>query len=169
MKITEEQLRKIIRESLEKLCEEGNIEEGLFGLSLDNRVKNGHWREKINTKNIVVDTAYSLGWELKKYAGHQGEVFPGDIGYEDPRGKYMAKIMSGYANNVEPDTNIEGVSHPKASWPMLIAMLNKELRPQGYTASGANYREARLDINDNETNDGYGAKTYMGTIIVRKG
>jgi len=52
---------------------------------------------------------------------------------------------------------------------MLIAMLNKELRPQGYTASGANYREARLDLMDRETTDGYGAKTYMGTIIVRKG
>ena len=135
MKITEEQLRNIIRESLEKLCEEGNIEEGFLGLSLDNRVKNGRWRENPNGKNPVIRTAYVNGWELFK-----------------------------------PDEeNIEGVKHPKASWPMLIAMLNKELRPHGYTVSGANYRESRLDLNDNETNDGYGAKTYMGTIIVRKG
>lgn len=157
MKITEEQLRNIIRESLEKLCEEGNIEEGFLGLSLDNRVKNGRWRENPNGKNPVIRTAYVNGWELFK---------PDE---ENIEGEYEAKIMSGFANNVEPDKSIEGVKHPKASWPMLIAMLNKELRPHGYTVSGANYRESRLDLNDNETNDGYGAKTYMGTIIVRKG
>ena len=157
MKITEEQLRQIVRESLEKLCEEENIEEGFMGLSLDNRIKNGHWHENPKSKNPVIRTAYVNGWELTK---------PDE---ENIEGEYEARIMSGQFNNVDIDRSIKGVAHPKASWPMLIAMLNKELRPQGYTASGANYREARLDLMDRETTDGYGAKTYMGTIIVRKG
>lgn len=155
MKITEEQLRSIIRESLVKLCENENIEEGLFGLSLDNRLKNGHWREDLKAKNPVINTAWKYGWELSKPD-------------ENIEGEYQAKIMSGQFNNIEPDRNLEGVSHPKASWPMLIAMLNKELRPQGYTVSGANYRETREDLMGNETNDGYGARGVRGTIIVRK-
>lgn len=156
MKITEQQLRNIVRESLVQLYESGELDESLFGFSLDNRVKNGHWREELNGKNPVINTAWKLGWELSK----------GDGNIE---GEYDAKIMSGFANNVTQDKSIEGVSHPKASWPMLIAMLNKELRPQGYVVSGANYRESREDLMGNETNDGYGARGIRGTIIVRKG
>lgn len=154
MKITEQQLRDIVRESLLNLYE-SEVDESLFGLSLDNRVKNGRWRENLNSKNPVISTAYKYGWELSKPD-------------ENIDGEYDAKIMSGFANNVEPDRSIEGVAHPKASWPMLIAMLNKELRPQGYVVSGANYRESREDLMGNETNDGYGARGVRGTIIVRK-
>ena len=155
MKITEQQLRNIIKESLIKLCESGEIDESFLGLSLDNRVKNGHWREELNGKNPVINTAWKYGWGLRKAD-------------ENIEGEYEAEIMDGFANNVEPDRSIEGVKHPKASWPMLIAMLNKELRPQGYVVSGANYRQAKINLSGNETNDGYGANTYRGTIIVRK-
>lgn len=155
MKITEQQLRDIIRESLIKLSENENIEEGLFGLSLGNRIKNGHWKEELNGKNPVINTAWRYGWELSKPD-------------ENIEGEYDAKVMSGQFNNVEMDRSVDGVSHPKASWPMLIAMLNKELRPQGYVVSGANYREGKEDLMGNETNDGYGARTVRGTIIVRK-
>ena len=155
MKITEQQLRNIVKESLIKLCESGEIDESFLGLSLDNRVKNGHWREELNGKNPVINTAWKYGWELRKADGNI-------------EGEYEAEIMDGFANNVEPDRSIEGVKHPKASWPMLIAMLNKELRPQGYVVSGANYRQAKVNLSGNETNDGYGANTYRGTIIVRK-
>jgi len=155
MKITEQQLRDIVRESLIKLCENENIAEGLFGLSLDNRIKNGHWREELNGKNPVINTAWKFGWELSKPD-------------ENIEGEYDAKVMNGQWNNVDVDRSIEGVAHPKASWPMLIAMLNKELHPQGYVVSGANYHSGKEDLMGNETHDGYGANFIRGTIIVRK-
>lgn len=158
MKITEKQLRKIIRESLIKLAEQSDIEEGFLGLSADNFIRNGHFRENLHTKNPVINTAWRYGWELSK---PDNEI----------EGDYEATIMSGVFNDVRPDNNadIENVKHPKASWPMLIAMLNKELRPQGYVVSGSNYRQAFVNLSGEESNNPYdGTASYRGTITVRK-
>lgn len=145
MKLTEGQLRDIIKET---------IEEALFGLSMGNLIKNGHLRMNSNSDNPVIRAAWKLGWELKK----EDE--------ENIEGEYLAAIMDGSFNNVEPDRDIEGEKHPKASWPMLIAMLNKEFRAQGLSVAGSNYHVGYEGLTGNST-DG-GAKRYYGTITVRR-
>lgn len=148
MKITESQLKKIIRET---------IEESVFGLSLDNRVKNGRWREESRSDNDAVKIAYRNGWVLTKKSPEPGV-----------EGIYDAEIMSGFANNYKPDANPSNEIHPKVSWPMLVAILNKELRPSGFTVAASKYRETNVDLMGNETGDGSGAGTMRGTIKISR-
>ena len=152
MKITEAQLRKIVEESIKSM-----LSEEAFGLSFGNFVKNGHLHVNSKSANPVIREAWKYGWELKK--ADENEI----------EGEYAAAIMDGVFNGVEPDDDIRLEKHPKASWPMLIAMLNKEFRPQGYYAAGSNYRMGFEDIMGRESSDPEGgAKRYYGTITIRK-
>lgn len=148
MKLNESQLRNIIKET---------IEESLFGLSFDNFVKNGHFHENSKSSNPVIQTAWRNGWELEKDDGDDSRV----------DGVYQARIMDGVFNNIEMDRNPEGIQHPKVSWPMLIAILNKQFRGAGYIAKASNYREGFENLMGNEVPDG-GARTVRGTITVLK-
>lgn len=151
MKLSEQQLRDIVKKSLK---------EAFLGLSFDNFAKNGHFHEKSRSANPVVQTAWRYGWELEKKDADDTVI----------EGEYEAKIMVGQFGYTEPDENIKNQAHPKASWPMLIAMLNKELRPEGFVVSGANYRVSYEDMQGKEHTDwqGGGVRRYFGTIIVRK-
>ena len=148
MKLTESQLRQVIKET---------IEEALFGLSATNFGKNGHWRTSSKSQNPVIQTAYKLGWELSK---------PDE---ENIEGQYNAEIMSGMNNYVKPDDAdwVEQSKYPKASWPMLIAKLNQAFRGQGLQVRGSNYHEEYEDMNGNVV-DEPGVKRVLGTITVSR-
>ena len=148
MKINESQLREIIRET---------IEESLWGLSLDNRIKNGHWHENSKSPNKIIQAAWKLGWELTKKDGNEAAL----------DGVYDAKVMSGQFNNIELDRSINGVKHPKASWPILIKELRREFGPMGYFVNASNYHNGYENLFGKEVNDG-GAKMIYGTITVGK-
>lgn len=158
MKIGEKELRQIIRESIIKYVEQSNINEDFAGLSAHNFIKNGHFRTSSRSQNPVIQAAYKNGWELSKEDENVIE------------GEYTAKIMQGVFSNVDTDRAPEEVKNPKVSWPMLIALLNKEFRGQGYEVAGSNYRVGFEDLMGNEHSDPYGggAKRYYGTITVRK-
>ena len=147
MVITEQQLRDIISET---------IKESLFGYSFHNLAKNGHARVDSKSNNPIIRKAWRLGWELSKE--DEGNIY----------GEYTARIMNGYANNVEPDEgNIDDVKYPKASWPMLIAKLNQEFRPQGYFIKGSKYHRGYENLMGKETTDG-GAEFISGIITVER-
>lgn len=148
MKVNESKLRDIIKET---------IKESLFGLSFDNFAKNGHFHENSRSNNPVIQTAWRNGWELVKDDGDESRV----------DGIYQAKIMSGAFNDIETDSDPSAVKHPKVSWPMLIAILNKQFRGAGYIAKASNYREGFENLMGNEVPDG-GARTVRGTITVLK-
>lgn len=130
------------------------VKESLMGLSFDNFIRNGHFHINSRSKNPVIRTAWKYGWELNKEDANNIE------------GEYQAKIMSGVFNDIKPDTDINTAEHPKASWPMLIAMLNKDMRPMGYVVSGTDYRVSRETISGEESSEG--KEMVYGTIIVRK-
>ena len=176
MKITEKQLRKIIRESLMQIYEESLNEDFRFlgrGYSLDNRLKNGHWHTESSDNNLVVAAAYKLGWNLEKETDkfHTFSFLKNkeeEQEHSKIEGVYSAEIMDGYGNNVTPDKDITGIEHPKAMWGILIRELNRILMPKGYLATGTNNRRERVDLMGKPTNDDSGAETERGTIIVRK-
>lgn len=146
MRLTEEQLRNVIKET---------IEEAMFGFSFGNFVKNGHFPLNSKSSNPIIRAAWKIGWELEK--ADEANV----------EGEYDARIMDGAFNDVEPDRgNIEDVKHPKVSWPMLIALLNKEFRRQGLFVRGSNYHEGYEDFRG-ET-DTPGVEFKKGTITVTR-
>lgn len=149
MKLNENELRDIIKST---------IKESLFGLSFDNFAKNGHFHENSKSSNPVIQAAWRNGWELMKDDGDESKV----------EGVYQARIMSGAFNNIDTDPDPRGVKHPKVSWPMLIALLNKQFRGTGYIVKASNYREGTENLIGNEDPNG-GAKTVRGTITVLRG
>ena len=147
MKVDESKLRDTVREI---------IRESLLGLSFDNFAKNGHFREESKSKNPVIQTAWRNGWELEKDDANEAAI----------DGVYQARIMDGAFNNWEPDEYPYDSKHPKVSWPMLIAILNKQFRAAGYFVKGSNFRRTCRDLWDRETDEG--VKGLAGTITVVK-
>ena len=157
MRLTEQQLTNIIKET---------IKESLFGLSFDNFARNGHFHEESRSQNPVIQLAWRNGWELSK------------VDEQSIEGQYDAKMMSGAFNNVEADENPESMRHPKLKWETLIAVLNKELRPQGYMVVGTVHsygneglmpgRYSNVTNNRNELSRDNGAIAEFGKIIVKK-
>lgn len=147
MRLTEEQLRNVIKET---------IEETLFGLSMGNFARNGHLHVNSKSPNPVIQAAWKIGWELEK----EDE--------ENIEGEYEARIMDGAFNDIEPDRgDIEGIKHPKVSWPMLIAMLNKQFRGQGLSVRGSNYHTGYEGLGGKET-DRPGVQYVKGIITVTR-
>lgn len=153
MKLNEEQLRDIVKETIA----EALTNEELFGLSFSNFAKNGHFHVNSKSKNPVIQTAWRNGWELEKDDNDESRI----------DGVYQAKIMDGTFNNYEPDQYPYDEKYPKVSWPMLIAILNKQFRAAGYVVKASNYRESFEDLFGRENNKG-GARAIRGTVTVIK-
>lgn len=111
MKLTEQQLRNIIREA---------IEEGL-GQRFRNFVDKGTMRLNSGSQNKVVELGFQNGWKLEKIDGDENSL----------DGNYQAKIMSGVGGNVRGGTK---------EWAMLIAKLRRDLYNDGLTAKGSNFK-----------------------------
>lgn len=165
MRITEQQIRDIVKETLNEINRRSannntyrnGLQEGFRGLSLDNFVKNGHFHESSKSRNPVIQTAWRNGWELTKADGNENAI----------EGEYDAKIMNGVFNNYRPDKDPSNKKHPKVSWPMLVAILNKQFRATGYRAMASNYRESYEDLMGREDTEG-GAGMIYGTITIVK-
>ena len=165
MRITEQQIRDIVKETLNEINRRSannntyrnGLQEGFRGLSLDNFVKNGHFHENSKSRNPVIQTAWRNGRALTKADGNENAI----------EGEYDAKIMNGVFNNYRPDKDPSNKKHPKVSWPMLVAILNKQFRATGYRAMASNYRESYEDLMGREDAEG-GAGMIYGTITIVK-
>lgn len=112
--ISEAQLRKVISNVLNE--------------GFDNFVRTGRWREEAKSTNPVVRAAYKRGWDIEPQ--HSDESI---------EGYYTARLSVGVFGDTRTDRAGDNLSHPKDSWPMLIANLNKILNPQGYAVKGGKY------------------------------
>ena len=137
MKLTEQQLRNIISEA---------IVEGL-GQRFSNFVSKGTFRTNSGSENKVVELGFQNGWRLSKIDGNENSL----------EGVYQAKIMSGVGGNLRGG---------KKEWPMLIAVLNRELYKDGLSARGSNFQQGFEDLMGRPS-DG-GAPTMSGTITIAR-
>jgi hypothetical protein len=94
----------------------------------DNFVRTGRWREEAKSTNPVVRTAYKRGWDVEPQNGD-----------DSIEGYYTARLSVGVFGDTRTDNVGDGYKHPKDSWPMLIANLNKILNPHGYAVKGGKY------------------------------
>ena len=132
---------KLTEQQLRNIISEA-IAEGLGDF-----VSKGTFRTNSGSENKVVELGFQNGWRLSKVDGNENSL----------EGVYQAKIMSGVGGNLRGGTK---------EWPMLIAVLNRELYKDRLSARGSNFQQGFEDLMGRPS-DG-GAPTMSGTITIAR-